>query len=532
MIDLTNLQSLKKWVSILTVVFMMSLLLIPADAEPQWFTIQDTDPLIKFNGGWAVWPGDTGDSDASVQVSDGQIGRSMEYTFAGTGIQIIGRKHYWSGIVEVTIDDVSQGTFDLYSGGSEYQQLLFEKTGLTDTVHTLKVEVVALHGDDASAGRMFIDCLKVQGEYSVSRTQVNGNSEDVQIIGSGWQYWPDQGDLSGGAQVSDGSFAYGERSVVFEFFGTDVQVMGRNHMLGGLVEIFVDNVSEGVIDLYSADTYYRKILFSKWNLEADWHTVKLVQKGVSPQNSGGARILLDCFFYANRSDAQPTNPDTLVWNTVENDSPQVYYNNESMSIWPDSGSSGDSVSVSNDVVGNSAEFTFYGSQIQYVVQQHTLTGLVSIYIDDIYQGDVDTFGYYVKQVVAFEKSDLPEGTHTIKVVLKDHSPQDSGKNSCRLMLDCFRYASYTMQYSLDSVSLTGTTASVSLSKLGSNNTAPILIVASFNNQDEMLGAALVPVVVGQSDYQTAVAPETTYVKAFLWKDMASMLPVTAAISSK
>ena len=207
MIDLTNLQSLKKWVSILTVVFMMSLLLIPVGAEPQWFTIQDTDPLIKFSGGWAQWPDDTGDSDASVQVSDGQLGRTMEYTFAGTGIQIIGRKHYWSGIVEVTIDDVSQGTFDLYSGGSEYQQQLFEKTGLTDTVHTIKAEVVALHGGDASAGRMFIDCLKVQGEYPVSWTQVNGNSEDVQIIGSGWQYWADSNDLSGGAQVSDGAFS-------------------------------------------------------------------------------------------------------------------------------------------------------------------------------------------------------------------------------------------------------------------------------------------------------------------------------------
>ena len=303
--------------------------------------------------------------------------------------------------------------------------------------------------------------------------------------------------------------------------------MGRNHMLGGLVEIFVDNVSEGVIDLYSGDTYYRKILFSKWNMEADWHTVKLVQKGVSPQNSGGARILLDCFFYANRSDVQP---DTLVWNTVEDSSNQVVYSpGANQGTWPDDSQPGDTLSVITDRPGEYVELTFYGSQIQYISMMHLLTGVVSVYIDGEFQRDIDTYGW-ADPAVLFEKNDLPEGTHTIRVVLKSDSPSQEG--TCRLMLDCFRYASYTMQYTLDSVSLAGNTARVSLSNVGSNNATPMLIIASFNNQDEMLEAALVPVVAGQSNYQTSVAPETAYVKAFLWKDMASMLPVTAAISSK
>ncbi|MEV6237668.1 RICIN domain-containing protein [Lentzea sp. NPDC051838] len=69
---------------------------------------------------------------------------------------------------------------------------------------------------------------------------------------------------------------------------------------------------------------------------------------------------------------------------------------------------------------NSAQYTFSGTGIQYVSMTQPNMGKVDVYIDNtLVQSDIDAYASSVtKQVVLFSKTDLPLGSHTIKVVCK------------------------------------------------------------------------------------------------------------------
>ncbi|MEJ2854079.1 MULTISPECIES: RICIN domain-containing protein [unclassified Saccharothrix] len=70
--------------------------------------------------------------------------------------------------------------------------------------------------------------------------------------------------------------------------------------------------------------------------------------------------------------------------------------------------------------GASAEYTFTGTGVQYLGMTQPNMGKVDVYVDGtLVQADIDAYAASVtKQVVLFRKTDLPVGSHTIKVVCK------------------------------------------------------------------------------------------------------------------
>ncbi|NUT91766.1 MAG: right-handed parallel beta-helix repeat-containing protein [Saccharothrix sp.] len=70
--------------------------------------------------------------------------------------------------------------------------------------------------------------------------------------------------------------------------------------------------------------------------------------------------------------------------------------------------------------GSSAEHTFTGTGVQYVGMTQPNMGKVDVYLDGtLVQADIDAYAPSVtKQVTLFRKTDLPLGSHTVKVVCK------------------------------------------------------------------------------------------------------------------
>jgi hypothetical protein len=69
----------------------------------------------------------------------------------GTGIRWMGGKNDNHGSARIYLDGESQSSVNTHAPTWLAQQLLYEKTGLTNGQHTIKIEVVAAEGQDVDA---------------------------------------------------------------------------------------------------------------------------------------------------------------------------------------------------------------------------------------------------------------------------------------------------------------------------------------------------------------------------------------------
>ncbi|GAB3797510.1 hypothetical protein GCM10028798_08860 [Humibacter antri] len=129
------------------------------------YTSDDTDAAIGYSGSW------THDSGKSWTAADYQgtetysdtTGDSASYTFTGTGIQWIAPESLNHGLADVYIDGTKVGTVDTFYAGNppQAQQVVFQKTGLSNAQHTIKI-VVTGQKDAASQGTFVsIDAFNV-----------------------------------------------------------------------------------------------------------------------------------------------------------------------------------------------------------------------------------------------------------------------------------------------------------------------------------------------------------------------------------
>ncbi len=120
---------------------------------------------------------------------------------------------------------------------------------------------------------------------------LNGDNCSVALSGT-WTYYTatTQGNWNNDEELSDvtGSAATLQwvNSTGFTFYGTK----GPNR---GILEAFVDNVSQGTFDTYNASWQQKQALFTVQNFSAGPHTVKIVVAGQKNGASSGYQIGLD-----------------------------------------------------------------------------------------------------------------------------------------------------------------------------------------------------------------------------------------------
>ena len=133
--------------------------------EAAGYTYDDTSPALQYSGDWThAGPSagyTNGDYDSTESWSM-QAGASMTVSFSGTAIEWIGPKNTNGGIADVYIDGTLAGTVDTYApGGKEFQQVLFDKAGLTPGSHTLKIVVTGQKNPASTADTVVIDAVNV-----------------------------------------------------------------------------------------------------------------------------------------------------------------------------------------------------------------------------------------------------------------------------------------------------------------------------------------------------------------------------------
>lgn len=129
--------------------------------------IEDTDPVVSYQGTWLTWGPDSAYSGGTTHYST-IMHSSATLTFTGTGISVKadGAKRTDRGIANVYIDGAFVSAVDLYSTDTTYQATLWETSGLSDGTHSLTLEVSGQKNTAATNNVLDIDCFDIAGHVT------------------------------------------------------------------------------------------------------------------------------------------------------------------------------------------------------------------------------------------------------------------------------------------------------------------------------------------------------------------------------
>jgi hypothetical protein len=177
------------------------------------------------------------------------------------------------------------------------------------------------------------------------------------------------------------------------FTGTGVSVIGEKNTDQGQAEIFIDGISEGLIDTSATTRQTQAVIYSTGGLSAGSHTVQFVKRS-------GTWATLDGFEVT--SVTNDTNSSIAYTGTS-----WKYYAARGLGDYQDDVHA----ATAN---GDSATVTFTGTGISLVTETNSDEGAIAVSLDGASQGTVNAFSAsrHAQQTL-YTVSGLPLGRHTL-----------------------------------------------------------------------------------------------------------------------
>lgn len=354
--------------------------------------IEETDPAVTYFGEWNTFP-ISSNSGSSAKYSD-VSGAFVSVKFSGSSISIIGYKSSYYGIGDVYIDENKVGSIDYYSANTAFQQTLFEKSGLVDGLHTLKIVQTGQKNTSAIGTNINIDYFSIDYDLNSGLT----NASDVSYHGS-WETFINPANRGGTARYSNDPTAY----MSMKFTGSSISVIGYKAQYYGIANVFIDDDVNpvGHIDYYSPSTQFQQTLFQASNLSKGQHTLKIVPNGKNPLATS-ANINIDSVEVGNG-----------LGKFEETDSHIAY--SGSWQTFSSNDNSGGSAKYS-DTTDASATFTFTGASVKFGGYKAVYYGMADVFIDTKWVASIDYYSPNTQfQQTLFQISGLTDTTHTLEV---------------------------------------------------------------------------------------------------------------------
>jgi hypothetical protein len=255
---------------------------------------QDTNPGIAYSDGWtksdiALPFSGTGVSNVpELPVSaheTSSAGKTVTLPFRGSEIAWIGYRGPDAGMASVQIDGTVLGEVDLYSPTVVYQAVVFAKTGLGDTDHTLVIQNTGRRNAASNGTRVVVDA------FDVTTPGRRYEQYEPAITYSG--AWT----LDNSARVwTEGVTATSNQpgaTATFRFVGTSVSWIGCSKgSAGGTANIYIDDKLQKQVRLsqdYPIEGYQMTI-FRADGLPNGPHALK-----IEVVNTDGSYIVVDAF---------------------------------------------------------------------------------------------------------------------------------------------------------------------------------------------------------------------------------------------
>ena len=103
---------------------------------------EENNSGIEVSGSWTVWNDSSHSGGRTIYSNDKSA--YIEFKFKGTGFKIFGSSNNEKGIGKVIIDGVAVNNFDSYTKDRYNKRNMYQRTGLSNGEHTVRIEVTGL----------------------------------------------------------------------------------------------------------------------------------------------------------------------------------------------------------------------------------------------------------------------------------------------------------------------------------------------------------------------------------------------------
>ena len=225
--------------------------------------VNNDNTAITYDGSWshstARGAGDISD-DVHYTFTNGDF---FEFSFTGTGVELIAPKDSGDGTFDVFIDNnLVASAVSLNSANYEAASTVYANMDLAPGQHTLKIV-------KSGGGYVQID--------AISYFDAQQNNDDSSISYSG--NWGTSSNRNVGDYQNDVNYTSTNNDYAeLTFEGTGIDYIGPKGSGYGTFEVLIDNVSQGIYSADASSYSSKQVLFSIRNLSNAQHTIRIIKK--------------------------------------------------------------------------------------------------------------------------------------------------------------------------------------------------------------------------------------------------------------
>ncbi len=367
---------------------------------------EQSDPNIGWTGSWTGLSSANRSGGSYLYTSS--VGSASSIVFTGTGLDVISSKLPNAGIMRVTLDGGTPTEVDLYSPGYYHQQKVLSLTGLTNSVHTLKIECTGLKNPLSSGTQVNLDALDASARLSLWTQRYEQTVTNIAYEG----LWisAESAAHSAGAYV----YTYAPGAAVnIAFSGTAVKWIAPKGTIYGKAQVSVDGGAPVEIDLYAAKYAAAQEVWSATGLPQGSHTVRIVSTGTKNALSTNAYVGFDAMDVCGMS-TQAT-PPPAIGDLYEQTDTRIVYDGQ-WTTASHASYSGGSYKYTY-APGAAINVAFDGTDITWIAPKGTIYGKAEVTLDNEPPVVVDLYAAaFLPQSQVWSARGLSPGSHTVRIV--------------------------------------------------------------------------------------------------------------------
>ncbi|PGK21537.1 hypothetical protein CN903_18730 [Bacillus cereus] len=246
--------------------------------DPGWNRFDDADSLIKYgDGAWNRFTDDRYYNSTAVYSLTKSV---VEFSFKGTGVRLVSKSvNLGYGPVDITIDGVKE-SYNPVLGSDNWKVLLYNKEGLKNEFHSVKLEgpegiimdaIDILDGELVKTAKVGDVLLQPEtGWKRIDDTDVNIKYRGVwknDVVNSSF--------YNSTCHYKAPEVDNNPASIRFDFEGTKLRIIALTvNPYDSDAKILIDGREE-VINFSSTDTIYQRLVYEKLNLPQGVHKVEI-----------------------------------------------------------------------------------------------------------------------------------------------------------------------------------------------------------------------------------------------------------------
>jgi hypothetical protein len=264
------------------------------DPVPGAVRLEETDGRLSIVGLWTFAAG-TSFSEGAYAYS-ARSGSSITARFRGPAVTVIGATGPSYGKFEIVVDGVSAGTIDCYAEAYTLATPVWGRADLSDGDHVVTLRVLGTKNALSTGPHVVIDAIDVVSEA------LDANVADPDILVGGVEESDPRVVYHGlwatlaWAPASGGTLRHATvigSTVEVHFTGPSVAWIGPRYSQYGIAEVFLDGVSQGLVDQYSPVAVTSDVIWFADGLTDGPHRLTIKVRGERNPASGGTFVMVD-----------------------------------------------------------------------------------------------------------------------------------------------------------------------------------------------------------------------------------------------